>query len=189
LPFHLSMKKFLSVFALSLFSIASFAQTKGGALPLDSATHLITYEEVVQMPNVSAEIIHNKVLAWFRQYFKNSGQVIRQNDLMQHVVMGKPRFKIYNPADKEGLKTDAGLVQYTITVSSRDGRFKYELTDFNWKQVSYYPAERWMDTKAATYTKVYADYLKQVEEYSRAVIADLKNTVTSDKPAKDKDNW
>jgi hypothetical protein len=183
------MKKILSFLSLFLFCTVTFAQTKSGALPVDSATHLITYEEVVQMPNVSAELIHNKVLAWFRQYFKNSGEVIRQNDLMQHIVMGKPRFKIYNPADKDGLKTDAGLVQYTITVSSRDGRFKYELTDFNWKQVSYYPAERWMDTKAATYVRVYADYLKQVEEYSRSLISDLKNTVLTDKPVKDKDNW
>jgi hypothetical protein len=185
------MKKIyiLSVF-LFLISFLGFAQTKSKPLlPTDSATHLITYEEVISLPNISEELIHNRVLSWFRSYFKNSGEVIRQNDLVGHVVMGKPRFKIYNPADKEGTKTDAGLIQYTITISAREGRFKYELTDFNWKQVSYYPVERWTDKSAASYTKVYEDYLRQLDEYSRALIADLKNSMLTDKPVKDKDNW
>jgi hypothetical protein len=182
------MKKIFSLCAfLFLIATTTFAQKKSA--PVDSITHLITYEEVVQAPNISTDILYNRALAWFRNYYKNSGEVIRKNDITEHVIVGKPRFKIYNPADKEGTKTDAGLVQYTITVSAKEGRFKYELTEFNWKQNSYYAAERWLDKKALTYTIVYDDYLKQVDEYSRALIADLKNAMINEKPVKDKDNW
>jgi hypothetical protein len=175
---------------LFLISFAGIAQKKSNSsLSVDSTTHLITYGEVVQAANVSADIFYNRALTWFRNYYKNPGEVIRTNDIAEHKIVGKPRFKIYNPADKEGLKTEAGLVQYTITVSARNGRFKYELTEFNWKQNSYYKAERWMDKKDQSYTKAYDDYLKQVDEYVRALIADLKDSMVNEKPVKDKDKW
>ena len=189
-----SMNKISSLFAfLFLISFAGIAQKKSSSsLPVDSTTHLITYDEVVQAPNQSADILYNRALAWFRNYYKNSGEVIRKNDIAEHIIVGKPRFKIYNPADpkdKEALKTDAGIVQYTITVSAREGRFKYELTEFNWKQNSYYKAERWMDKKDQMYMKAYDEYLKQVDEYAQALIADLKNSMVNEKPVKDKDKW
>jgi hypothetical protein len=184
------MKKIFSLCAFFLLATASFAQKKStSSLPVDSITHLITYEGVVQTPNVSADVLYNRALAWFRSYYKNPGEVMRKNDITEHVIEGKPRFKIYNLADKDGLMTDAGLVQYTITVSARDGRFKYELTEFNWKQNSYYKAERWMDKKYQMYTKAYDDYLKQIDEYVQALITDLKNSIANDKPVKDKDKW
>jgi hypothetical protein len=190
LPFHHPMKKILILSAFFSISSLSFGQSKSGSpIPIDSISHLISYEEVVQVPDATTDVIYNRALAWFRSYFKNPGEVIRQNNLSQHVIMGKPRFKIYNPADKDGTKSDAGNIQYSITVSAKEGRFKYELTEYNWKQISYFAAEKWMDTKTATYTKVYADYLKQMDEYSRALIANLKNSMTSEKPVKDKDKW
>src|SRR5690349_24166877 len=149
------MKKILNLFASLLIVSTTFAQKKASPVPVDSITHLITYEEVIQTPNVSADVLYNKALAWFRTYFKSPGEVMLKNDQNEHVIVGKPRFKIYNPADKDGTKSDAGLVQYTITVSAREGRFKYELTEFNWKQNSYYAAEKWMNTKAQSYTAAY----------------------------------
>src|SRR4051812_30545156 len=118
------MKIILSLCAFFFLSSSlSFAQKEKNSVhvkvPVDSITKLITYEEVVEVKGMSAEIIYQRALSWFRKYYKNSGEVIRDNDIVNHVITGKPRFKIYNPADKEGTKTDAGLVQYTITVSAR----------------------------------------------------------------------
>ena len=189
------MKKIFAL-ATSLLFVSSFlfAQKEKKTVskvkvPIDSITHLITYEEVVQAQNLSADAIYNRALSWFRKYFKNPNEVIRKNDMVTHVIVGKPRFKIYNPADKEGTRTDAGLVQFTITVSVKEGRLKYELTEFNWRQTSYYAAERWLDTSAQSYSKVYEDYLRQLDEYVRALIDDLKNFVPATTPVKDKDNW
>jgi len=159
------------------------------SLPVDSITRLITYEAVVPATNATSDVLYKRALDWFRGYYKNPGEVIRENDAEKKIIVGKPRFRIYNPPDKSGLKTDAGLVQYTITVAVRDGRFKYELTAFNWKQPSYYAAERWMDTKAQMYTPVYNHYLKQTDDYVNELVGDLKAALLSDKPVKDKDNW
>lgn len=158
-------------------------------LPVDPITHLITYEAVTQVQGATTEVLYKRAFDWFNSYYKNPTEVIRENDIENGKIVGKPRFRISNPPDKEGTKTDAGLVQYTITVGVKDGRFKYELTEFNWKQTSYYPLERWMDTKAQTYTPVYNHYLTQTDDYVKEMIKNLKRAMMSDKPVKDKDNW
>ena len=189
------MRKFFAFATFLLFvSSSTFAQKDKKIIskvkvPIDSVTHLITYEEVVQAQSLSADAIYNRALSWFRKYFKNPNEVIRKNDQVNRVIVGKPRFKIYNPVDKEGTRTDAGLVQYTITISVREGRLKYEITEFNWRQTSQYAAERWMDTSAPSYTKAYEDYLHQLNDYVKALVADLKDFVPADKTVKDKDNW
>ena len=189
-----SEMKTFSILALScLMSLSSIAQKNAApvpvSLPLDSITHLVTYEKVVPVQGASREVLYKRALEWFNAYYKNPTEVIRENDVEKGRITGKPRFKIYNPADKEGTKTDAGTVQYTITLAVKEGKFKYELTEFNWKQPSYYALERWMDTKAQMYTPVYNHYLTQTDEAVKELIKNLKSAMMSDKPVKDKDNW
>ena len=187
------MKKIVTFIIASVFSFTLSAQKKTAVepidLPVDSITNLITYEEVIEVKGLKADALYKRTLDWFKTYYKNPTEVIRENDAEKFKIVGKPRFKIYNPADKSGLKTDAGLVQYTITVAAKDGRFKFEITQYNWKQVSYYACERWMDTKSQTYATVYSDYLKQLDQYTQELITNLKNTMQNEKPVKDKDKW
>jgi len=186
------MKK-ISVFVFLLvtsFSAMAQKQTAPAvSLPTDSITNLITYESVIDIPNVKANVLYQRALGWFKTFYKNPTEVIRENDTIKFKITGKPRFKINNPPDKAGSKTDAGLVQYTITIAAKDGRFKYEISEFNWKQQSYYACERWMDTQSQTYAPVYAEYLKQLDQYTGDLIRNLKNTMMSGKVVKDNDSW
>ena len=185
----------LSILVLSfLLSLACAAQKNATPiavvkLPLDSITNLVAYEMVVPVQGATSDMLYKRALEWFHAYYKNPTEVIRESDVEKGKILGKPRFKIYNPADKEGLKTDAGAMQYTITIAVKQGRYKYELTAFNWKQPSYYAIERWMDTKAPGYTPVYNHYLTQTDEYVKDLLRNLKAAMASDKTAKDKDNW
>jgi hypothetical protein len=187
------MKKIIFFFSLLAISTVAFSQKEkkmaAPQLPIDSSTKLITYEEVVQLGSEPAIEIYNRALSWFRTYFKNPGEVIRENDAQGHKVVGKHRFKIFNQPDKEGTKTEAGYTQYTISVAAKDGRYKYEITGFNWKQPSHYPAEKWMDKSAQYYTPAFDGYLQQLDEYTRALIANLKESMASTQPLKDKDKW
>ena len=158
-------------------------------LPMDELTHKITYEEVVDVPGKSADELYKKMMAWFRTYYKNPGEVIRENDSIKRSVTGKPRFRISNPPDKEGTRSDGGLVQYTITMAAKDGRFKYTLTDFNWKGNSYYACEKWYDTALPSHTGAMDEYLRQTDNYAKTTIADFKNSIINDKPGKNKDDW
>ena len=188
------MKKLLSSAMLFLFATTCiYAQkqtpTAPPSLPVDSITHKITYEAVVDVKDAKADLLYKRALAWFNSHYPNPKEAIRENDSLKFKIVGKPRFKIYNPADKSGLKTDAGLVQYTITVVCKEGRYRYEITDFNWKQNSYYAAEKWMDTKDQLYVLSMADYLTQLDTYTKDLVKTLRDAMSKDKPVKDRDNW
>jgi len=187
------MKKIISLvlpFAFSVMHIyAQKQQPVTPQLPVDTITHKITYEAVTDVKDAKADVLYKRAMAWFKSYYPNPTEVIRENDSLKFKISGKPRFKIYNPADKTGLKTDGGLVQYTITVACKDGRFRYELTDYNWKTISYYAIEKWFDTKNQYYTPAMAEYLSQVDIYSRATIKSLMDAMAKEKPVKDRDNW
>jgi hypothetical protein len=191
------MQKILFAASISLMvAFGAFAQKKKDVpppppppqLPMDNANK-ITYEEVVDVPGKSADEIYRKVSSWFHSYYKNPGEVIRENDSLKKSITGKPRFRISNPADKEGNKSDAGLVQYTITVTAKDGRFKYTLTEFNWKGNSYYACEKWYDTALPSHTPAMDEYLRQTDNNAKSTAADLKSAVTTDKQVKNKDDW
>lgn len=187
------MKKIIAFFALISVSLLTFAQ-KGMpiavySVPVDSITKKITYEGVVEVKGLAAGDLYHRFADWFKSYYKNPTEVIRENDSTSFRIVGKPRFRLTNPPDKEGTRTDGGTEQYTITVIAKDGRFKYELTDFNWKQLSAFPSERWLDTKSQSYTVAYNDYLQQTDKYVQDLIASLKKAVTEAKPVKNKDNW
>jgi hypothetical protein len=158
-------------------------------IPVDSITHLITYEGVTESGGVSASELYHRAFEWFKTYYKNPNEVIRENDSVRMKITGKPRFKILNPADKNGVRTDGGTVQYTITLAVKEGRFRYELSEWNWKQLSNYPCERWLDKKSPSYTPAYDDYLIQLDQKAAEVISSLKNAMTHAKSVKDKDSW
>jgi len=186
IPAHL----FIFFFVLSLSLKAQKQPAPAAvAVPVDSITKLITYESVVEVPGMKANVLYKRALKWFNTFYKNPTEVIRENDSLKFKIIGKPRFKIMNPPNKDGVKTDGGLVQYTITVAAKDGRFKYEITEFNHKEQSYYASERWMDTKSQTYLPVYAEYLRQLDQYTLDLLKNLKDAMLKDKPVKDKDNW
>jgi hypothetical protein len=103
--------------------------------------------------------------------------------------VGKARYKIYTPEDKKGAKADMGAVQYTITFEARDGRYKVELSEFNWRQISYYPIEKWMDKQDATYKPNYDHYLLQTDEYAKQTMADLEKFMKTEPPKDTRDQW
>lgn len=157
-------------------------------MPVDDKTGLITYSRVVESPGLSATQAYLKGLAWAMKYYKNPTDVIRERDTVNNSILCKARFKISNPPDKKGFATDAGLVMYTIKVQFKDGRYRYELTEINWKQTSHYPVERWMDTNSQVYRNEYAWYLQQTDTEVKEVIKSLER-VMQEKDSAKSDDW
>src|SRR5947208_3199555 len=101
------MKKFVLVFlVISSIVFKASAQKTGTPasppkLPLDSITKLITYDGIVQVPNMKADALYKRAESWFKTYYKNPSEVIRESDSLKFKITGKPRFKIYNLPDKD----------------------------------------------------------------------------------------
>jgi hypothetical protein len=80
-------------------------------------------------------------------------------------------------------------VDYTIKVTCRENRARYEITRFNWKQTSFYPAERWLDPKTPNYdAAIFNGYLKQIDEYVKALAKDLEESLEK-APVVKKEEW
>jgi hypothetical protein len=167
-----------------LIAEVSFAQTE---MPKSTETGLFSYEEVVQQPDGNKQELYRRLITWVNKFYKNPKEVIKeQNDAAQELLLAH-RFKIYNVPEK-GAKTEAGLVEYKLRITCKDGRYKYELTNIQWKQTSSFPIERWVDPKYAKGHPEYASYLKQVDEQLR-IILDALQKAMSEAGANVKADW
>lgn len=178
------MRKLLLLLVLFTAPFSLIGQTS--QLPVDPETKLVTYTEVVNMPGVNQKELYKRAHKWFHKYYKNPADVIREKDSVSATITGIHRFKITK--DVKGTKSDAGMVQYTIKVMCKEGKYKYEVSKINWKQTSYYGIEKWMDKTAASYDPQFESYLAQTDQQIKAVIEDLKKGM-NDAGEKKKEDW
>lgn len=174
--------KFIILTTISfLFFGTIFAQE----LPINSESKLITYSKVVNTEG-TADALFTKAHKWFFSFYKNPNNVVKESS--NNKIVARPRFKILNPPDKKGIKTMGGIVLYTFTVIFKDGRYKYTITNIEWKQSSKYPIERWMDKTARSYQKKYDYYLEQVDKEINKTIAAMNKSIAQEKK-KTEEEW
>lgn len=188
----MKMTKHILALAMGLLLNAHLtnAQTVQQApkLPVDEKTGLITYTKVTEVAGTTAGVLYQRAMEWANKYYKNPTDVIRERDSVGGQIVCKARFKIMNPADKKGVATDAGNVMYTLKVQFKDGRYRYELSEVNWKQQSYYPCERWMDKTVQTYKPEFDFYLQQTDTSIREALKSMEKALATATAVK-KDDW
>ncbi len=185
------MKHLLSIAVALTLSMHLYAQKStytAPTMPVDEDSKLITYTGIVDVPATSKNELYARTLEWFNAYYKNPNEVIRERDSVNLKISGKPRFRITNEPNEQGVKLDAGLVQYTIQVASKDNKAKYTITEINWKQASYFPIEKWVEQKDRYKQNHY--YLYSTDSVMRKdVIPSLEKALKTAKKKVDKDNW
>lgn len=112
------MKFLLTTFLLSLFT-AAFSQAQN--LPIDSETHLITYTEVVTV-NGDKDELYSKAREWFAKTYNSSMKVIQMDS--KDKIVGKALMHVYYHGG------GYGYINYTISIYLKDGKYKYEITNF-----------------------------------------------------------
>ena len=162
------------------------AQIISSGLPIDEVTKLITYQEVVQEVG-DKDSCFNSAIGWINEYYPNPVDVTKTRDPQTGKIEGLHRFKIKN-TDAEGLETDAGVIQYEFTLEFKEGRYRYILTNFVFRQASRIPVEKWMDKKDPQYNANWDSYLTQVDEFAKGWIESLKAGMKP-KPAARDDQW
>jgi hypothetical protein len=153
-------------------------------LPIDDATKLITYKEVTNEKG-SKDELYERGLKWYHKFFKNPSDVIRETNKEDGMIKGIARMQIYN--EEKGVKTVKGLVEFTITTDFKDGRYRYTVINFNLKQASYFPLERWLNPKDPAYKENTNKYLNQIDTYVTNMIKNLEEAM--EPVEKKKDNW
>ncbi len=170
---------------VSILNSTTHGQTNG-SLPIDDATKLITYQEVVQEVG-DKDSFFNSAIGWINEYYPNPVDVTKTRDPQTGKIEGLHRFKIKN-TDAEGLVTDAGVIQYEFSLEFKEGRYRYIMTNFVFRQASRIPVEKWMDKKDPQYNANWDSYLTQVDEFAKGWIESLKAGMKP-KPAAKDDQW
>lgn len=173
---------FCSVFTLLSVSIA-FGQNETQKLPINSSTGKITYSEVVAMKDsVSKNELFGRAKTCFVNLFKNSNKVIQNEDKENGIIIGKGNQRFY--VKFMGMNSDAGLMEFTLTIATKDGKYKYVITDFYLSEAGH----KMEDGKLKGWNqKIWDSVVFQTDAMAKDLIASIKTGMS--KPTPKSDNW
>ena len=86
----------------------------------------ITFTEVIQVKELSKDQLYSKANKWFSDNYKSSSAIELESEEAGKME-SKGIFKVYKiPGESD----KAGGIYYKISVETRDGRYKYTITNF-----------------------------------------------------------
>jgi hypothetical protein len=170
---------------LLAFSIGN-SQAQTTQLPVDPDTKLITYKEIVNLQGTKNELF-NRAIAWINKEYKNPVEVTKVRSPESGLIEISHRIEISSKTTDE-IKQAAGFVDYSFKLEMKDGRYRYIVSNFVHRQASRFPAEKWLDTKDPSYNPQSAQYLSQIDDFTKKLIASLKQGMLPQVQPK-KDEW
>lgn len=173
----------LSILLASLSNYA-FGQKEAPELPIDKNTKKITYSEVVYVADSADKYeLFTRAREWFAKAYKSSTNVVQMEDKEGGTIVGKALMQVYHKA----LGThESGYINYTISIYFKDGRYRYEITDFHHTGQSvqagriqdFGPCERMINSTekimGISARKTFNYYLFQMNNEIKSLITDLK---------------
>lgn len=134
------MRKVLLTFiAIISFSTIAMAQFRIGKAPdtpsvpevEQKQTWPMVYSDVIFIPGVSKDDLYNRAKLALANIYLKSSSIIDFEDRFTGMIVGKPKTLILEgDVPLAGSAETTGDIQYTITITVKDGRFKYTFSDF-----------------------------------------------------------
>jgi hypothetical protein len=120
-PYFATMKPLL--FLLLVVLLVSFKSSAQAALP-----DTLRYQEVVPVPDVSADELYGRVREWVALTFEDVHQVLQLEDAQRHVVIGSGYSRVHTrrPNGKPGASDKLWL---RFRVETREGRYRVEISN------------------------------------------------------------
>lgn len=185
------LKNFLAFSVIFLLAISTATgQEKLLSLPFDSITNKITYSQIVLLDSSAKQTeLFVKAREWFSKTYKSSQDVIQMDDKESGIIIGKALLNVYYKT--LGITFNSGYINYTIKFSVKDGKYKYEISDFyhtggyinGHKQPDGGPCEKLFQNKKGvngnSYERTYEKYLIEMDDEIKDLIYDLKLSMAS----------
>ena len=179
---------FILIFIVSVMSSVAQMQTvvANVDMPIDEATGLITYKEVIEEPG-NKDTLFNRGSSWLHTFYANPWDAAKIRDQSTGLIKIQHQFKIYDFVG-DGSKTEAGMILYNAKIEFKDNRYRVQIDNFVYKQLSRYPVEKWLDKKAPDYNPQWESYLAQIDFFARnELISSLKKKMKPGKAVKEED--
>lgn len=111
------MKKVLFVFGMLLLMQNSFAQDD------------LIYSDVIEVEGASKSELYNRAKIYLADAFVDLNEVIQVDDKDAGIIVCKGLLK-YTPTFISGSAGTEGYIKFTLKISLKEGRYKYEFLDF-----------------------------------------------------------
>jgi len=181
---HIFIVRLISFTALVLFMVSKISAQNSNLpkFPIDNITNKITYLEVVYLDSTSnKQDLFLRAKEWFAKTFNSANNVIQMQDKKEGILIGKGSFEVF--ITSLGMKNGGNYFNFTLSVYFKDGRYKYEFTDFTYSNNYVFkntPAEDvmnadkkdWHLTKKANF-----EVFSQLETNMYLIISDLKDSM------------
>jgi len=199
------MKKLFVVYVLIVLSMSTvFGKKEIPKLPIDSQTNKISYTEVVYVDSLTKkQELFSRAREWFAKTFNSSTNVIQMEDKESGKIIGKALIQVYHKGLVMTYKW--GYINYTISVYIKDGRYKYELTDFYHSGQSntgmgmisapdYGACEDMINYKSTfgdpiAKNNILSSMISQLNSNSIILVQNLKSAMTTKKMNTTNENW
>lgn len=123
------------IIILLYFLVPSLGFSQNTILPIDSATGLVTYSEVISVDSVSAVELYRRAKIWFVESYGSGKDVIQNDDQLTNTLQGKGIFTtVYWVGNSE---YQWGNISYVLSIVSKNGRYKYSFSNFFHTYVGY----------------------------------------------------
>ncbi len=118
------MKSILTTAIFLCIMLSTYGQEKLlEILPISEG--IVTYTSVIQVDGVNKEELYTRAKKWFATTYKSAKDVIQLDDKENGEIIGKGNFNI-------SYYTRNPIINHTISISIKDGKFKYKITDFRY---------------------------------------------------------
>ena len=184
------MKKLLFVWIAMLATAPVFSQKEKPTppeMPRSDENNQVYYMEVVSMDGVDKMELFKRTRNWVKSYYKNPTAFTEEMDSVNGKIVMKPQFATYRIL-KNDVKAQSAIVRYTLVVSLKDGKFRYEIKDLNLKEASYFPIEKLFNEKDPNMEDNY-NTLKEANETILDLINNLKESMKEPSTKVKKDEW
>ncbi|TGE22827.1 DUF4468 domain-containing protein [Hymenobacter metallicola] len=139
------MRYFLLALLLSA-AAPVFAQKQEIAIPTDSATHKVTYSEVIQVPGASKADLYSRAKLWAAKTFPSTDATVQLTDAEagRIIARGWTRINIVTLGIANPMK-----LWFLVQIDVKDGRYRSIVTDLEY-QGEYNPRVTVMSAAAQT---------------------------------------
>ena len=178
----------LAFMAISTIGFAQKNKVKIPEMPINEETGLIEYADNDAVNGASASDLYDRAYNWGKGYYKNYAEKLRVQDKENGRMEIFGRFLIF-AHDKKGAVTSGkiGLIQYTLGIDFKEGRYRYNLSKINQKAASYSPVENWLDGSDANASNN-AYKLIDIDTHIQELLAAL-NKALNTAPKAAEDDW
>ncbi len=162
----------LFIVYLSCLQVSNGQEKLFDILPIQNG--IVIYSNVIQVDGVNKNELYLRAKKWFVMTYNSANDVIQLDDLENGNIIAKGNFKI-------AYYSREPFIDHTISISVRDGRFKYEIKSliYSDKQGDEFEIENFPKAWAGK-KKLYEAINRDINLMIESLIKGMKSEVDED---------